>query len=82
MSEASTCPVWETLPMERRRSVVLFLGRIIIGHPPTLSQERDPLLVSTSPENVTTRHQWFAPARLRDPHLTGIFSPNAHDNGF
>ena len=42
----------------------------IIGHPPTLSQERDPLLVS--PENVSTRHQWFAPARLRDPHLTGI----------
>src|SRR3954453_14256338 len=30
------------------------------------------LLVSTSPENVSTRHQWFAPARLRDPHLTGI----------
>src|SRR4029453_7085927 len=44
----------------------------IIGHPPTLSQERDPLLVSTSPENVSTRHQWFAHARLRDPHLTGI----------
>src|SRR3954469_8143982 len=54
----------------------------IIGHPPTLSQERDPLLVSTSPENVSTRHQWFAHARLRHPHLTGIFSPNAHDNGF
>src|SRR3954469_7762611 len=54
----------------------------IIGHPPTLSQERDQLLVSTSPENVSTRHQWFAHARLRDPHLTGIFSPNAHDNGF
>src|SRR4051812_6704489 len=47
-------------------------GWAIIGHPPTLSQERDPLLVSTSPENVSTRHQWFAPARLRDPHLTGI----------
>src|SRR4051795_8459975 len=44
----------------------------IIGHPPTLSQERDPLLVSTSPENVSTRHQWFAHARLRNPHLTGI----------
>src|SRR3954452_7947755 len=42
------------------------------GTPPTLSQERDPLLVSTSPENVSTRHQWFAHARLRDPHLTGI----------
>src|SRR3954462_718331 len=54
----------------------------IIGHPPTLSQERDPLLVSTSPENVSTRHQGFAHARLRDPHLAGIFSPNAHDNGF
>src|SRR3954454_20607791 len=38
----------------------------------TLSQERDPLLVSTSPENVSTRHQGFAHARLRDPHLTGI----------
>src|SRR4051812_27309542 len=47
-------------------------GWAIIGHPPTLSQERDPLLVSTSPENVSTRHQWFAHARLRDPHLTGI----------
>jgi hypothetical protein len=47
-------------------------GWAIIGHPPTLSQERDPLLVSTPPENVSTRHQWFAPARLRDPHLTGI----------
>src|SRR4051794_23148775 len=47
-------------------------GWAIIGHPPTLSQERDPLLVSTSPENVSTRHQWFARARLRDPHLTGI----------
>ncbi len=59
-------------------------GWAIIGHPPTLSQERDPLLVSTSPENVSTRHQWFAHARLRDPHLTGIAGlfPNAHDNGF
>ena len=47
-------------------------GWAIIGHPPTLSQERDPLLVSTSLENVSTRHQWFAHARLRDPHLTGI----------
>src|SRR3954447_15291294 len=47
-------------------------GWAIIGHLPTLSQERDPLLVSTSPENVSTRHQGFAPARLRDPHLTGI----------
>src|SRR3954471_6107763 len=47
-------------------------GWAIIGHPPTLSQERDPLLVSTSPENVSTRHQGFAHARLRDPHLTGI----------
>src|SRR3954447_10533257 len=47
-------------------------GWAIIGHPPTLSQERDQLLVSTSPENVSTRHQWFALARLRDPHLTGI----------
>ena len=47
-------------------------GWAIIGHLPTLSQERDPLLVSTSPENVSTRHQWFAHARLRDPHLTGI----------
>src|SRR3954447_20197687 len=44
----------------------------IIGHPPTLSQERDPLLVSTSPGNLSTRHQGFAHARLRDPHLTGI----------
>src|SRR3954463_8002859 len=44
----------------------------IIGHLPTLSQERDPLLVSTSPGNLSTRHQGFAPARLRDPHLTGI----------
>ena len=54
----------------------------IIGYPPTLSQERDPLLVS--PENVSTRHQGFAHARLRDPHLTGIAGlfPNAHDNGF
>jgi hypothetical protein len=59
-------------------------GWAIIGHLPTLSQERDPLLVSTSLENVSTRHQWFAHARLRDPHLTGItcLFPNAHDNGF
>ena len=47
-------------------------GWAIIGHPPTLSQERDPLLVSTSPGNLSTRHQGFAHARLRDPHLTGI----------
>src|SRR5690349_9656301 len=30
MSEASPCPVWETLPMERRRSVVLLLGRMAL----------------------------------------------------
>src|SRR4051812_3018708 len=30
------------------------------------------LLVSTSPRNLSTRHQGFAHARLRDPHLTGI----------
>ena len=47
-------------------------GWAIIGHLPTLSQERDPLLVSTSPGNLSTRHQGFAHARLRDPHLTGI----------
>src|SRR3954452_12395256 len=39
-------------------------GWPVSGHPPALSQERDPLLVSTSPENVSTRHQWFAHARL------------------
>src|SRR3954471_813882 len=30
MNEASTFPVWETLPMERRRSVVLLLGRMAL----------------------------------------------------
>src|SRR4051795_3859030 len=54
----------------------------IIGHLPTLSQERDPLLVSTSPGNLSTRHQGFAPARLRDPHLTGIFSPTLTTTAF
>ena len=47
-------------------------GWAIIGHLPTLSQERDPLLVSTSPRNLSTRHQGVAHTRLRDPHLTGI----------
>src|SRR3954467_11275513 len=62
-----------------------FLPQVLTGGGErVLSQERDPLLVSTSPENVSTRHQWFAHARLRDPHLTGItcLFPNAHDNGF
>ena len=38
-------------------------------HPPDSSQSRKDSLVSMSPKLLTTLHQWFARARLRDPHL-------------
>src|SRR3954453_3326874 len=47
-----------------------YAGRRYHRAPPNLVPGA--LLVSTSPRNLSTRHQGFAPARLRDPHLTGI----------
>jgi hypothetical protein len=38
-------------------------------HPPGSSRDTNPAPVSMPPSSLSTPHQWFARARLRDPHL-------------